>query len=89
MEAVLLPDEHTDYVATNRLGHGWAMGIPVTGQSVTRKRQPAVNPLSHMAETGMLFYDIIDIVCLALVHQNFVKIKEYSKIIIDRTRNLK
>ena len=24
MEAALLPDERTDLVSTNRLGHGWA-----------------------------------------------------------------
>ena len=35
IEAALLPDERTNLVFTNRLGHGWAMGIPESGQSAS------------------------------------------------------
>ena len=33
MVATSLPDERTDFVSTNRLGHGW--GTPETGQSAS------------------------------------------------------
>ena len=36
MEAVLLPDERTDLVSTNRLGHGWANQKLANQQAIFR-----------------------------------------------------
>ena len=36
MEAALLPDERTDLVSTNRLGHGWAYQKLATQQAIFR-----------------------------------------------------
>ena len=84
VEAALLPGEGT---ALLPLRICWdTLSIPETGQSVERQYQPAANPLSHVTEMQMIFYDTIDI--LFLVYQFSLKIKEYLNVINDRWRNL-
>ena len=36
MEAVLQPDKRTDFVSTNRLGHGWAYQKLTNQQAIFR-----------------------------------------------------
>ena len=40
MEAALMPDERTDLVSTNRLGHGWAYLKLTNQQAIFRARHP-------------------------------------------------
>ena len=76
-EATLLSDDSTDFVSTDRLGHGKAYQKLASTHSS--------KPYMAESETQIIFYDMIHIVCL--VYQISMEIKEYLGFIDDRWRN--
>ena len=60
IEAALLADELTDFVSTNRLGHGREYQ-KLANQSQDSASQQPCNPLRRMAAMRLILYDTIDI----------------------------
>ena len=63
MVAVLLPDERSDFVSTNRMGH---MAGHTTNWPINRKTVSTISKSSqpYMTKIRMIFYDTMDVLCL-------------------------